>query len=218
MLNRVCRCLIGLVLRRFTTRWYRSIAAGKSKVATPSAMIYTGKLRHPSDLAAINALKNRERAESKGIAIFDPKGIIEKNELEIGSNDRVFVSKDELKKWVVNNPDVVVLVENRVAPVTVLFYGLIAISAMVLPGLSGSFLLLFLGVYHSVFGAIHQCKDHVLSMIGRTPSPIAALTQGIRSRLRLSRCFWYRRAAGSIHFRGLWRTCLSVHTTRQWPY
>ena len=49
---------------------------------------------------------------------------------------------------------------------------------MVLPGLSGSFLLLFLGVYHSVFGAIHQCKDHVLSMIGRTPSPIAALTQG----------------------------------------
>ncbi|MGC6418425.1 MAG: DUF368 domain-containing protein [Bradymonadia bacterium] len=155
------------------------IADGKASEASPSAMIlYTGKLRHPSDLVAIEALKKRERASSKGIAVFDPKGIIGKNKLDVGPNDRVFTSKDELKKWVGDNPDVVVLVESRVAPLTVLFYGLIAISAMVLPGLSGSFLLLFLGVYHSVFGAIHQCKDHVLSMLGRTPSPLAALTQG----------------------------------------
>ena len=65
----------------------------------------------------------------------------------------------------------------RRAPLWWIFIcGVIAISAMILPGLSGSFLLLFLGQYHAVFTALHQCIGHVLSALGRPMNPVAALT------------------------------------------
>ena len=47
---------------------------------------------------------------------------------------------------------------------------------MVLPGLSGSFLLLFMGQYHAVFSSIHQCIGHVLGWLGKDPKPLTALT------------------------------------------
>ena len=44
---------------------------------------------------------------------------------------------------------------------------------MVLPGLSGSFLLLFLGLYHVVFGALHGFIGAVLAKVGRVDVMVA---------------------------------------------
>ena len=70
----------------------------------------------------------------------------------------------------------VVLEETRAPLWWIFMCGLIAISAMVLPGLSGSFLLLFMGQYHAVFSSIHQCIGHVLGWLGKDPKPLTALT------------------------------------------
>ncbi|MEE2755196.1 MAG: DUF368 domain-containing protein [Myxococcota bacterium] len=141
-------------------------------------VFYGGKLRHPADLAAIERIRQTTFPNAKGIVVFDPKGILSNHGMTLNESDIAFKDKGELKEWIKSGPAVRVLAEQRVSPLTIFFYGLIAISAMVLPGLSGSFLLLFLGVYHSVFTAIHQCKDHLLGLLGRTPDPVTLLNAG----------------------------------------
>ena len=47
---------------------------------------------------------------------------------------------------------------------------------MVLPGLSGSFLLLFLGLYHVIFGALHGVIGATLGLLGRPASPLQVLS------------------------------------------
>ncbi|MBV69983.1 MAG: hypothetical protein CMH52_01415 [Myxococcales bacterium] len=142
------------------------------------SVFYGGKLRHPSDLAAIEKIRKDVFPKAKGIVVFDPKDILSSHGIQLSESDTVFKDKTALRNWVKSGPAVHVLAEQRVSPIMIFLYGLIAISAMVLPGLSGSFLLLFLGVYHSVFTAIHQCKDHVLGLVGRTPDPVTVLNAG----------------------------------------
>ena len=50
--------------------------------------------------------------------------------------------------------------------VGVFFGGMIALSAMILPGISGSFLLLVLGLYTTVFGGVHDRDLSVLIPFG----------------------------------------------------
>lgn len=53
--------------------------------------------------------------------------------------------------------------------------GALAISAMILPGISGSFILVLLGVYHIVLAAIHQRDFVIISLFG-TGAIIGLLT------------------------------------------
>ncbi|MGP1346518.1 MAG: DUF368 domain-containing protein, partial [Phycisphaerales bacterium] len=72
---------------------------------------------------------------------------------------------------------VIVLAEQRANPAWIFCCGVLAISAMVLPGVSGSFLLLFLGQYHAVFGALHASINGVLGILrGQQPDTLATLS------------------------------------------
>lgn len=44
--------------------------------------------------------------------------------------------------------------------------GALAISAMILPGISGAFILVLLGVYHVVLNAVHQRELYIIAMVG----------------------------------------------------
>ncbi|HIP48265.1 MAG TPA: DUF368 domain-containing protein [Lutibacter sp.] len=44
--------------------------------------------------------------------------------------------------------------------------GALAISAMILPGISGAFILVLLGVYHVVLNAVHQRDFYIIAMVG----------------------------------------------------
>ena len=82
-------------------------------------------------------------------------------------------SKDELREWYTKHEingefsKPVVVGDHAPNLFWIFISGFIAISAMVLPGLSGSFLLLFLGLYHIIFGALHGVIGAALTLIGR---------------------------------------------------
>lgn len=75
-------------------------------------------------------------------------------------------SRDRLADWSRLGEPVVVLAERRIALPIVFLFGVIAISAMILPGVSGAFLLLFLGQYHAVLSAIHGVFEPVFALLG----------------------------------------------------
>lgn len=56
--------------------------------------------------------------------------------------------------------------------------GGVAISAMLLPGVSGAFLLLFLGQYEAVLAAAGRLGDRILATVASTPSDSAEATVG----------------------------------------
>lgn len=140
-----------------------------------TTVFYAGKLRSAADLQTITAARDAD-APGLGIALFDEKGILAKAGIEPPADVRVIGEKAEIKAWLETSPALVVLEEKRASLFFIFLCGLLAISAMVLPGVSGSFLLLFLGQYHAVFTGIHQCIGHVLGFLGKEPSPMSALT------------------------------------------
>ncbi len=140
-----------------------------------SAVLYPGKLRHRNDLDAV--IRQRDAAAPAALAVvFDEKGVLDKTPGEKVPNLKVFNDKAALVAWVEQTPQLVVLEEQRAPLWWIFLCGVIAISAMVLPGLSGSFLLLFLGQYHAVFTALHQTVGHVLGFLGRPMDPLSGLT------------------------------------------
>jgi putative membrane protein len=52
------------------------------------------------------------------------------------------------------------------SPFYLILSGALAISAMILPGLSGSFVLVLLGVYQLVLNAVHQKEITIISLVG----------------------------------------------------
>lgn len=93
-------------------------------------------------------------------AFFDPKGVANADPTD--GHDRVVLTTDqELATFVQTHPTLTLVEAIPPALPYVFLCGVIAISAMILPGLSGSFLLLMLGVYASVFGALHRAVDHL---------------------------------------------------------
>lgn len=150
------------------------LAVGRSD-AGATAVIYPGKLRHPADLDAIRAA-GAAAAPGAEIVVFDEKGVLAKAGVTPGDDVKVYTDKDTLEGWLETGPALVVLEEKRAPLWWIFLCGVIAISAMVLPGLSGSFLLLFLGQYHAVFTALHQTIGHGLALVGRPMSPLSALT------------------------------------------
>lgn len=140
-----------------------------------TAVIYPGKLRHPNDLHAVVAQREAAAPNAEAI-VYDEKGVLEGLTGEKTPRLRIFTDKAALVAWVDQNPALVVLEEQRAPLWWIFLCGVIAISAMVLPGLSGSFLLLFLGQYHAVFTALHQTVGHILGFLGRPMDPLSGLT------------------------------------------
>jgi uncharacterized membrane protein len=145
------------------------------KDVNPTAVFYAGKVRQVADVSAMATLRDTEAAGTP-LAVFDPKGVLAKAGFKAAKGDRIFTDKAALYTWLETAPALVVLKETRAPLWWIFLCGLIAISAMVLPGLSGSFLLLFLGQYHAVFSGLHQCIGHALGWVGRDPNPMMALT------------------------------------------
>ena len=52
------------------------------------------------------------------------------------------------------------------SPYYIVLSGALAISAMILPGISGSFILVLLGVYHIVLTAVHQRDLYIIALFG----------------------------------------------------
>ena len=127
---------------------------------------YPGKLRAAADLETVKAAGE---AAAPGLAggltfvVFDEKGV-----LDGVDTSGVFVlrTEEEAERWAADRAPSIILEEERSSLLYVFVCGAIAISAMILPGLSGSFLLLFLGQYHAVFTSIRACVDHVRRWLG----------------------------------------------------
>lgn len=143
------------------------------------AAIYTGKIRHSSDLESIRAfVAELEGGAAMEVVVFDPKGIIGVDadaEAEGGGGATVIRDEESLEAWLVSAPPLAALREARASHAWLFLCGVIAISAMILPGLSGAFLLLFLGQYHAVLSAIHGFIDHGGALLGREQDALTAL-------------------------------------------
>jgi len=150
--------------------------------AEASAIIYAGKIRKPSDPREIVEAAQAIRADagvtsSATLALFDPRSVADAEQMRRlveGSTLSIVPLRTEesVSAWLEAHASLMVLEEGR-APLWWIFCcGVIAISAMVLPGVSGSFLLLFLGQYHAVLGAISGVVDAGLRLFGRAPDPL----------------------------------------------
>jgi len=128
---------------------------------------YPGKLREPGDLERV---VDAARVVQPGapVVVFDPKGIEADGELPAGV--RRLASEAELETWsagVGARGVAVGVVDTRRAGLWWIFCcGAISISAMILPGLSGSFLMLLLGPYHAVLSAISRMPEHLRALAG----------------------------------------------------
>ena len=142
-------------------------------------LIYVGKIRSTADVSRLMELRDSSHPTLE-LRIYDPKGIIATNTLP--PNTVKMGSKDELREWYTKHEingefskPVVVVGDHAPNLFWIFISGFIAISAMVLPGLSGSFLLLFLGLYHIIFGALHGVIGAALTLIGRESGPLQQL-------------------------------------------
>ncbi len=136
--------------------------------ASAEHAFYLGKMRSAEQAASIRA----EAGPDLTLALYDPEGVLDPA-LE---DALLFADTEAFAEFSRAQPDAV-LIEDRVPTLVYVFgCGVIAISAMILPGLSGSFLLLLLGVYASVFGALHRVVDHVFELVGRSPDILTSLS------------------------------------------
>ncbi|GAB4522597.1 MAG: hypothetical protein Tsb0013_25180 [Phycisphaerales bacterium] len=132
-----------------------------------SHALVLGKVRAETDAELIGLTQPDET-----LVLFDPKQIIE----EAPERTLLLRTDDELEAFVGLHDRLAVIEPGDTALPYILLCGVIAISAMILPGLSGSFLLLLLGVYHVVFGALHRVVDHLKELLGRQPDALTALS------------------------------------------
>ena len=92
-----------------------------------------------------------------------------------GGELTVLGSVEEAREWLLAHEGAVLIERERASLAWIFVCGMIAISAMMLPGVSGSFLLLFLGQYQNVMGAISGTLDS-LSALARGGGGAASLT------------------------------------------
>lgn len=149
--------------------------------AGATTILYPGKLRSEGDVAAVELAAQRVVAaqgaeDVLSVAFFDPKDVLGER-IRIGDLRIVrLASREQAAEFLAGGPALIVLEEQRAPLYWILICGAVAISAMILPGISGSFLLLFLGQYQAVFSTIHHCIGHISRLLGRTPDPLVAVT------------------------------------------
>lgn len=137
--------------------------------------IYPGKIKNASDLDSVTRALDASAPGVTSVVVFDPNAVLAGVDRAGERPLRRLVTKDEAGEWLDGAPALVVLQERRANLLWILCCGALAISAMILPGVSGSFLLLFLGQYHAVYSSIHECIAHVLGWLGRRPDALAAI-------------------------------------------
>lgn len=145
-----------------------------SRADQPSATIFVGRVSDQKDLRNVEGV-----AAGLGggglmpVAVLDLRDRLAEAVLAPGTV--LLRSKADAERFVADHSGLIVLDERRVALPLIFGMGMLAISAMVLPGVSGSFLLLFMGQYHAVFGALQRCVDHCLALVGRRRDVIGKL-------------------------------------------
>jgi len=141
------------------------------------AAVYPAKVRRPADIEAVRAAA----AEALGgaparIVLYDPLRLASRTD-PAGAEVIAFEDRDEMAAWLAAAPPLIVLREARAPHWGIFLAGVVAISAMILPGISGSFLLLFLGQYQAVLGAIRGVVERGLRLLGADVGPAAALLE-----------------------------------------
>jgi putative membrane protein len=146
--------------------------------ARATLAVYPSTLRSVEDVGAIGRVLDGASVDADvRCVVLDRKNVLDGVAIENGPREMVVLpDKASLEAYLQNAGPLIVLEEQRASLGWIVGCGMIAISAMILPGISGSFLLLFLGQYHAVFSAIHQCIAHVMGWLGREPGTIASLT------------------------------------------
>lgn len=146
-----------------------------------TTILYPGKLRTETDVEAVvraaqTVLATREAGDVLSVTCFDPQNVLGER-TRLGSFRVVrLASREQAAEYLGAAPALIVLEERRAPLYWIMICGAVAISAMILPGISGSFLLLFLGQYQAVFSTIHHCMGHISRLLGRTPDPLVAVT------------------------------------------
>lgn len=142
--------------------------------AAPATLLYPGKVRTEQDARAVrDAADALPPGAVSRIALYDPHGVLEDDD---AGNALVLRESQEVVALVEGDAPVILLREVR-APLPMLFlYGMIAISAMMLPGVSGAFLMLFLGQYHTLLSSIARLVGAGGELLGQAPDPIDRLT------------------------------------------
>ncbi len=141
-------------------------------VEAPEAMFYPAKLRSETELEGLRALR-RATDPNLPLVLFDPQGVAASNGIQ---HVRVFDSEEELHAYLVQSPALLVVEEERASLPLIFLVGAIAISAMLLPGVSGAFLLLFMGQYHAVLHALKGAINLGLNVLGRQPDPLELIS------------------------------------------
>ncbi|MGD9693639.1 MAG: DUF368 domain-containing protein [Phycisphaerales bacterium] len=132
-----------------------------------SAALVVSEVREPGEVIAAAAM-TREGAE---LAVIDGHGKLQGERLEAahagvgGRTLTVLPSTAAAKEWLDARTGAMVIERERASMVWIFVCGMIAISAMMLPGISGSFLLLFLGQYQNVLGAISSVLDSASALV-----------------------------------------------------
>ena len=140
---------------------------------TGATALYPSKIRTPQDVdAALEAAATLPAGSVEEVVVFDPRGVIEDPTTSAAT---VLVTEEAVVELASDTERVLLLGEAPVSLAWLLVCGVIAISAMMLPGVSGSFLLLFLGQYHTVLSAISRLVHFGLELLGREPDPLDRL-------------------------------------------
>ncbi len=154
--------------------WVVGLQSGDARMRVISAGHSTNAALLVSEIRAADELSAAARAAppSSELAVIDTHGVLSGR---IGNPERVTVlaSADEARAWLAAHEGAVLIDRERASLLWIFCCGMIAISAMMLPGISGSFLLLFLGQYQAVLGAISGVLDTFASFVGRGGAPLS---------------------------------------------
>lgn len=133
---------------------------------------YAGKVRKAQDFGAVVAAA----PGATEYLVYDEDRLWDEvGPTMPGPAVRAFHTEEEFGAAVESAGEVRVLRPARAPLLWILVCGALAISAMILPGVSGSFLLLFLGQYYAVLAAIHGVIDLIPLALGRDPDYLTAL-------------------------------------------
>ena len=129
--------------------------------------IYQGRLESASDFEAVAQAARRALGDRLArVVVIDPAHVAAGLEPDAGVEVIALANRAALEPWRRIGAPVVVLGEARASLPAIFGYGVIAISAMILPGVSGAFLMLFFGQYHALLSSIHGVFGPLLAWIG----------------------------------------------------
>jgi len=138
-----------------------------------ATIVYSAKLHDAREAADVRA----QAGAASSLLFLDPDDVLSGAEPLIdGVPFTTFDTPEALAAHANAAGPLRVLTPARASLPWIFVCGAIAISAMILPGISGSFLLLFLGQYYAVLTAIHGSIDGGLHLLGRDADPMGALT------------------------------------------